>query len=64
MNSQECVAKGCAFASAQACGQYQAQSLEYRIIEYNQYDLILEGNLRLPKEDSDDETAIVAVDGS
>lgn len=48
MNSQECVAKGCAIASAQACGQYKAKSLEYRIIEFNQYEWILEGDLKLP----------------
>mgnify|MGYP001261765386 CR=1 FL=1 len=44
LNSQECVAKGCAIASAEAVGQYKAKSLEYQIIEYNHYDIFLEGS--------------------
>ena len=62
MNSQECVAKGCAIASAQACGQYSSKtgSLSYKVIEYNQYDIELEGNFQLPGQD--DGSDIVATD--
>lgn len=49
LNSQECVAKGCAIAAAQACGHYQSRtgSLSYQIAEYNQYEVAIQGNLQM-----------------